>query len=657
MKICTVTLHLWRLFHKCQLSLLLYKQNFQLVNLLSVENLSKSFGEKLLFENLSFGLDQGQKVALIAGNGSGKSTLLNIIMGLDIPDSGKVVLRADIKIAYLTQTPVFNSGENIVDVILNSSNQFVAATREYEEAIMAVDQSDNAENKNRLDKAISRMDALQAWDYESRVKEVLGKLNIGDLHRKMGTLSGGQVRKVALAKVLIDEVDLLIMDEPTNHLDIDMIEWLEDFLNKQRLTLLLVTHDRYFLDNVCEEIYELDHFGMFQYKGDYAWFVEKKAEREARERLEVEKAKNIYRTELEWMRRMPKARTHKSKSRIDAFYDLEQKAKRRLDEERPEFRVKVSRIGNNILELNNIHKAYPDGPEVISDFSYTFKRGERIGVVGPNGAGKSTLFRLIMGEEKLSQGSIKVGQTMVFGYFSQINPPVKPGKRVIELVRDVAEEIPFGNSSTMSAVQFLSYFNFDPTTQYNYYENLSGGEKRRLHLCLILVHNPNFLILDEPTNDLDIPTLNILEDFLMRYTGCLMIATHDRAFLDKLADHIFVFGENGKIKDYYSNYSAYRLERLQEEMQQKKVQQEAKEKHGKPRTNIPRASFRQQQEYNALSSEIEMLETEKTDLLALLSGGETDSEKLQAASKRYADLTAILEEKELRWLELSEICG
>lgn len=627
------------------------------MNLLSVENLSKSFGEKLLFENLSFGLDQGQKVALIAGNGSGKSTLLNIIMGLDIPDSGKVVLRNDIKVAYLAQAPAFNADENIVDVILNTSNQFVAATREYEEAILAVEMVDNTENQIRLDKAISRMDVLQAWDYESRVREVLGKLNIGELHRKMGTLSGGQIRKVALAKVLIDDVDLLVMDEPTNHLDIDMIEWLEDFLNKQRLTLLLVTHDRYFLDNVCDEIYELDQRAMFQYKGDYAWFVEKKAEREARERLEVEKAKNIYRTELEWMRRMPKARTHKSKSRIEAFYDLEQKAKRRLDEDRPEFHVKISRIGNNILELNNIHKAYDNGPEVISDFSYTFKRGERIGVVGPNGVGKSTLFKLIMGQEKLSKGTIKAGQTMVFGYFSQMNPPVKAGKRIVELVRDVAEEIPFGNSSTMSATQFLSYFNFDPTTQYNYYENLSGGEKRRLHLCLTLVHNPNFLILDEPTNDLDIPTLNILEDFLIRYTGCLLIATHDRAFLDKLADHIFVFEGNGKIKDHYSNYSAYRFERLQEEMQQKKILQETKEKREKPRANVQKATFKQQQEYTLLTKEIEALETEKAIVMAVLSASESDVAGLKKASERYAVLISELEEKELRWLELSEICS
>lgn len=624
------------------------------MNYLSVENLSKTFGEKLLFENISFGISEGQKVALIAHNGAGKSSLLNIITGIDIPDTGTVTLRKDIRIAYLQQTPLYNSQLSIVDVILSSDNLYVKATREYEESILLVNTSDSPEHHARLDKAIAQMDVMQAWDYESRVKEVLTRLAIDDLNKKIGSLSGGQLRKVALAQVLISDVDLIIMDEPTNHLDIEMIEWLEDFLNQRKLSMLLVTHDRYFLDNVCDEIYELDQQAVFQYKGNYAYFIEKKAEREAIDRLEVEKARNIYRTELEWMRRMPKARTHKSKSRVEAFYDLEQKAKRQLDENRPELNVKVSRIGNNILELNNIHKSYDGIHDVISDFSYTFKRGERIGVVGPNGAGKSTLFKLIMGEEKLSKGSIKTGQTMVFGYFSQLNPAVKENKRVIELVRDVAEEIPYGASSTMSATQFLSYFNFDHSTQYNYYQNLSGGERRRLHLCLTLINNPNFLILDEPTNDLDIPTLNILEDFLIGYKGCLMVATHDRAFLDKIVDHIFVFERNGIIKDYYSNYSAYRLKKLEDEMSLKRETSESKEKREKPRSSSNKPSYKQQKEFEQLNFEIEMLEKEKAALIEILSKGEAGNSALQEASVKYAAVLEMLNEKEMRWLELSE---
>lgn len=625
------------------------------MNYLSVENLSKSFGDKLLFEKISFGISEGQKIALIAQNGAGKTSLLNIIMGIDIPDEGSVTLRKDIKISYLQQSPVYNPDLSIVDVILSSDNAFVMATREYEECILLVNKIDSAENHSRLDNAIVQMDILQAWDYESRVKEVLSRLEIGDLSRSIGSLSGGQLRKVALAQVLISEVDLLIMDEPTNHLDIEMIEWLEDFLNQRKLSMLLVTHDRYFLDNVCDEIYELDRQAVFQYKGNYAYFIEKKSEREAIDLLEVEKARNIYRTELEWMRRMPKARTHKSKSRIEAFYDLEQKAKRQLEVHRPEINVKVSRIGNNILELNNIHKSYDGQNDIIRDFSYTFKRGERIGVVGPNGAGKSTLFKLIMGEEKLSKGSIKTGQTMVFGYFSQLNPPVKDNKRVLELVRDIAEEIPYGASSTMSASQFLSYFNFDHTTQYNFYQNLSGGERRRLHLCLTLIHNPNFLILDEPTNDLDIQTLNILEDFLISYKGCLMVATHDRAFLDKIVDHLFVFERNGLIKDYYSNYSAYRLSKLEEEMLLKRESAELKEKNVKPRSSSKKPTFNQIKEFEQLTHEIDQLEKTKSELIDVLSNIETNNSVMQEASEKYASLVELLNKKELRWLELSEL--
>lgn len=624
------------------------------MNYLSVENLTKSYGEKLLFQNISFGIDEGQKVALIAGNGTGKSTLLNIIMGLDIPDSGTVTMRNDIRVAYLPQAPQFEPELSILDVVLTSDNLYVKATREYELAVELVNHDPSPVNQRLLSEATTQMDALAAWDYDSRVKEVLSRLRIGDLNRKMGTLSGGQVRKAALARVLIDETNFVILDEPTNHLDIDMIEWLEEFLQKQKMALLLVTHDRYFLDNVCDEIFELDNCSMYHYDGGYAYFVEKKAEREAAERLETEKARNIYRTELEWMRRMPKARTHKSKSRIESFYELEIKAKRRLDDVRPEFQVKERRMGKNILEINNIQKSYEPVGTVIDDFSHIFKRGERVGVVGPNGSGKTTLFKIIMGEERPDLGSLKTGQTIVFGYFSQMNPDIKEGKRVIEVVKDVAEEIVMGNAPSVSASQFLFYFGFDHNTQYNYYSNLSGGEKRRLHLCLTLIKNPNFLILDEPTNDLDIDTLNVLEEFLIGYPGCLLVATHDRAFLDKIADHIFVFEGNGKVKDCYSNYSAYRLQKLKEEnIEKAAAKPEEKPIKAKAPSNKP--TFKQKQEYEKLTADIAQLEKEKAEMLEIMNSGSADPKKLTEASTRYSEITDQLEELEMRWLELSEL--
>jgi len=624
------------------------------LNYLSVENLTKSYGEKLLFDNISFGINEGQKVALIAGNGTGKSTLLNIIMGHDLPDSGTVTTRNDIRISYLPQSLVFNPELSIIDVVLASDNLYVKTIKEYELAIEQVDIEPSVLNQQRLSLATSQMDAIDAWDYDVRVKEVLTRLHIDNLNQKMGTLSGGQIRKVALARVLIDDTNFLILDEPTNHLDIDMIEWLEEFIQKQKLALLLVTHDRYFLDNVCDEIYEIDKCRLFQYNGGYAYFIEKKAEREAIERLETEKARNIYKTELEWMRRMPKARTHKSKSRIEAFYELEIKAKRRIDEIKPEFKVKETRIGKNILEINNIHKSFETAGKIIDDFSHVFKRGERVGIVGPNGSGKTTLFKIIMGEEKPDLGSLKIGQTISFGYFSQINPEVKEGKRVIEVVKDVAEEISIGNNSSVSASQFLQYFGFDHNTQYNYYSNLSGGEKRRLHLCLTLIKNPNFLILDEPTNDLDIATLNVLEDFLISYSGCLMVATHDRAFLDKIVDHIFVFEGDGKIKDVYSNYSAYRLQKLKE-LNVEKAASKSQIKEVKQKSNANKPTYKQKQEFERITNEIANLEKAKAELLEFLNSGNGDSKQLVEASTNYSKIISQLEELEMKWLELSEL--
>lgn len=626
------------------------------MNYLLVENLSKSYGEKQLFKNITFGLNQGQKVALIARNGTGKTSLLNIIMGKDIPDDGQVIIRKDIKVSYLSQNPVFDEDLSVLDVLLNSQNDYFIAISNYEKALALMTKVDNETNRLVLEKAMAQMDAKGAWDYENRIKEILSRLRIGAVDQMVSKLSGGQRRKVALARTLIEDVDLLLLDEPTNHLDIDMIEWLEGILVKQKITLLVVTHDRYFLDNVCDEIIEMDRNQVFHYRGDYAYYVVKKAERLFNEKQEAAKARNLYKKELDWMRRMPKARTTKSKARIDSFYELEGKARKQVDEKTPEFQVKATRIGNKILELNHISKSFDD-LQVIKDFSHTFKKGERIGVVGANGSGKSTLFKLIMEELKPDKGSIVKGQTMVFGYFSQEDPVIKDGMRVIDIVREVADEIPFGTSSTLSAAQFLYYFNFDNNTQSNFYSNLSGGEKRRLHLVLTLVHNPNFLILDEPTNDLDIPTLNILEDFLVKYPGCLMVTTHDRAFLDKISDHIFVFEGEGEIKDYHSSYSEYRLMKQEQDKKKRRTIQIQKElnapKEKSKTSNKP--SFKQKKQYEELGLLIAQLEEEKISLENNMNAGEGSVEEFAQWSQRYSELGIELEDAEMNWLELSEI--
>ncbi len=617
------------------------------MNFLTVENLSKTYGEKLLFHDLSFGINQGDRAALIAQNGSGKTTLLNIILGKVLPDEGKVALRNDINVAYLSQTPEFDTSLSVMDAILSSDTKYVNAVKSYELALISGDEK-------LLQEAIVKMDATQAWDFEHKVKEVLGKLQISDYKQVISTMSGGQKRKVALAKVLLDDVDLLLMDEPTNHLDIDMIEWLETFLIKQKLTLLIVTHDRYFLNNVCDEILELDNNTIYRYKGNYEYFLEKKAERENSELQEVLKARNTYRKELEWIRRMPKARTTKSKARIDAFDDISDKAKRNLNTESIEINVKSSRLGKKILEINNIHKAFGE-KVLLKDFSYTFKGGEKIGIVGANGSGKSTFFKMIMGEEKPDMGKIVAGQTIVWGYFSQDTIDDAANKRVIDLVKEVAEEIPVGTSSSLSASQFLSYFKFSHTTQYNYYQNLSGGEKRRLQLLLSLVHNPNFLIFDEPTNDLDIDTLNILEDFLGKFGGCLLIASHDRAFLDKIVDHIFVFDGIGNVKDYHYSYSEFRVKKEEEEwLEKQKVIKEKDVPAKADRTNAKKKpSFKQLKQKELLEFEIDRLEKLKSEISEKLNT-ELDHEKLIQLSHDFSKTDIELEEKTMEWLELME---
>lgn len=601
--------------------------------LLTVENLTKSYGDKLLFEDISFGINAGQKTALIARNGYGKSTLLDILTGKVLQDSGRVTFSGDIKMAYLPQQADLPARLTIGDFI----------------------------------RSAQRPAHLQDWEYELRVEEMLSRLKINDLGKTIGLLSGGEQKKLALARTLIEEVNFLMLDEPTNHLDISMIEWLEELLARQRLALLMVTHDRYFLDNVCHDIIEIDNSALYHYRPHnpslppYDYYIEKKLERKANEKAEVEKARSLYRTELEWMRRMPQARGTKARARIDAFYELESKAHTRFDEKTPELSVKTERLGGKILEMYNVCKSF-DGQPMVHDFSYTFKKGDKIGIVGPNGVGKSTFLNLLTEQMRPDSGRIVVGQTIQFGFYTQQGLQAKDDQRVIDIIKDVAEVIELEHGREMTAHQFLSYFGFDGATQHNYFGNLSGGERRRLYLLTVLMANPNFLILDEPTNDLDIYTLEILEKFLKGYKGCLVIVSHDRSFMDNLVDHIFVFEGQGRIKDYHSNYSDYlaakqRLLRLEQkakaELRQASYQQEQRQKAA---SSKPKATFKQKQEYEQLSRDIDALTAERTELEALLaSGTSSDLAQLTAASQRIGEIIALLDEKELRWLELDEL--
>lgn len=590
--------------------------------LLTVENLTKSYGDKMLFEDISFGINAGQKTALIARNGYGKSTLLNILTGKTLQDNGKVTFRGDVRMAYLPQQPDLLPHQTVRSFV------YSAQRPEHEDE----------------------------WTFEQRIEEILSRLKLDDkLDQQMQMLSGGEQKKVALSRILIDDTNLLLLDEPTNHLDIQMIEWLEDFLSRQKLAILMVTHDRYFLDHVCQDIYEIDNSRLYHYRGNYDYYLRKKAEREYNERVKVEKAKSLYRTELDWMRRMPQARGTKAQARIDAFYELEEKAHTRFDDTRPQLTVKTERIGGKILEMYNVTKSY-DGVKMVDDFSYVFKKGEKIGIVGPNGIGKSTFLNLLTEQLRPDSGRVIVGQTIQFGFYTQSGMTARPDLRVIDIVKDVAERIDLDNGKDMSAHQFLSYFGFDDMTQYNYFGNLSGGEKRRLYLLKVLMANPNFLILDEPTNDLDIYTLEILEQFLKDYKGCLVIVSHDRSFMDHIVDHIFVFEGEGKIRDYHSNYTEYLAARNAQRRSETLQKREEKPKNERVRDEKPRATYKQQKEYEALTAEIESLNQEKQRLESLLSSGtETEVKKLTDASQRIGDIIAALDEKELRWLELDEI--
>ncbi|MCQ2275593.1 MAG: ABC-F family ATP-binding cassette domain-containing protein [Bacteroidales bacterium] len=626
------------------------------MNYLTVNNVSKTVGEKLLFKQITFGLEKGQKSALIARNGTGKSTLLNIIAGREVPDEGEVVVRNDIVVSYLPQMDSFNEEDSVLNALFDEETPIVRAIKEYETCVTLLEQGlADKVPQERMDSAILEIDRLNAWDYEYRIKEILAKFGIHDIFKNINQLSGGQRKKAALAKTLIADTDLLILDEPTNHLDVEMIEWLENYLSSANITLLMVTHDRAFLDSVCSDIYELSNGSLYHYRGKYDYFVEKKAERLANEAAEHVRLRNLYRRELEWVHTSPQARTSKARARINNFEKLQEQMDRKVEAAPEAFKVQAERIGHKILEISHLDFAYPGQP-IIKDFSYIFKRGEKCGIVGKNGTGKSTFLKMIMGEVKPDGGKITPGLTIKFGYFSQNGMVYAGNKIVLELVKEHAEVIRMENGNYVSASQFLNHFGFPFSQQYTYYQDLSGGEKRKLHLLITLLKNPNFLILDEPTNDFDIDTLNLLEDFLTNFGGCLIIVSHDRWLMNKLVDHLFVFEGDGKIKDYYGNYTEYRLARDKEIRIQKKIEKANRPVEEKPVREPAKnkLSYKEKRELEQLESDIDSLETEKKDIEAKMSAGQGSPEDFAEWGKRYAELNASLDEKTERWMELSE---
>jgi len=620
---------------------------------LSTENISKSYGIQPLFSGLSFNIEEGDKIALIARNGSGKSTLLKILAGKETTDDGKVWIHKDVTVVLFEQEPAMNLSATVIENIFQHDHPVLHAIKQYE---VAVEQ----ENQQLLSECIIRMDELGAWDFESKVKQILGRLQIHHLNQITGTLSGGQKKRIALARTLIDagfehKHVLLIMDEPTNHLDVEMVEWLEHFLNKESLTLLLVTHDRYFLEDVCDEIWELDGSELFTYKGDYQNYLEKKTARLESEKATLSKTKNTYRKELEWMRKQPRARTVKSKARQDRFYDIEKEAKKKTEDNRLELQLKMNRLGGKVAELKKLYKQFDD-KIILKGFDYTFKRGERVGIVGKNGCGKSTFLDILQGIAPPDSGKINIGDTIVFGYYSQQGLQLKQDMRVIEYVKNIAENFPLEKGGSLSAAQFLELFLFEPDKQYTYISKLSGGEKRRLHLLTVLFKNPNFLILDEPTNDLDLPTLSVLEQFLAEYPGCLLIVSHDRYFMDRLVDHLLVFEGDGMITDFPGNFTQYRLEKKEISSNEKTSESLLKETviHETKPEEKKRLSFKEKREFETLQKEIEILSAEKEKITHHLQEGSLPYEEIQALSSRFSEITSQLDDKEMRWLELSE---
>lgn len=621
-----------------------------MANLLQVENLTKSFGVNSLFDDINFTINEGDKVGLIAKNGTGKSTLLSIIAGDDTPDDGKLIFKNDVTIGYLKQLPQFEPHLSVMDTCLIGDDDQSKAIRQYENALIDG-------NNEEMTKAIQAMDFASAWDYEERFKQILSQLKIDDFKQRISELSGGQIKRVALAKILISNPQFLILDEPTNHLDIDMIEWLEAYLSRSRMTILMVTHDRYFLDKICSKILELDQKSIYGYDGNYNYYLEKRAERIDAQNAAVEKARNLLRTEIEWMRRQPQARAHKAQYRIDAFYDLKERAQSRNDKGDVELNVKAGYIGKKIFVAHHVSKSF-DGKVILNDFNYIFSRYEKLGIVGDNGVGKSTFIKLLLDRIQPDSGYFEIGETVKFGYYSQEGIHFDEGKKVIDAIRDVAEHIYFDEKHHYSASQFLQLFLFSPTDQQKLIEKLSGGEKRRLYLAMVLMSKPNFLILDEPTNDLDIQTLEILEDYLSKFSGCLIVISHDRFFMDRCVDHTFVFMGDGVIRDFPGNYSEYRAWKEAHEKEETTAQkQKAELKPAKPRNNnrdnSQKLTFKEKREFEELTESIERLTKEKEELFNLFNSGEQIDDVATKAS-RFEEVKDLLDEMELRWLELSE---
>ncbi len=623
-----------------------------MISYLQIEDISKRYGETVLFENISFGIGKGNKVALIAPNGTGKTSLLNIIAGKDTPDTGSVVFRNDITLGYLEQSPEVNDDNTVMDEIFTADSEEIKVIRQYESMM------ESGETEG-LEEVLEKMEHLKAWDYEAKIKQVLSILKVPDFNQKIKELSGGQKKRIGLAKILIKEPDFLIMDEPTNHLDLEMIEWLEDYLFKTKSTLLMVTHDRYFLDRVCDEIIEIDNNTVYPYRGNYTYYLEKREERLANKTAEISRAQNLLRSEAEWMRRMPKARATKAKYRIEAFHKTKETASQKIIDNKLDIDIKGSRLGKKILEIEKISKSFGD-LNLIKEFSYKFTRGEKIGIIGKNGAGKSTFLNIITGNLQEDSGTIETGETVIFGYYKQEDYDIDPGKRVIDVIKDIAETITLGSGKVLSASKFLEFFLFTDKQQYSYVETLSGGERRRLYLMTVLMKSPNFLILDEPTNDLDIMTLNVLEEYLKLFNGCVLIVSHDRYFMDKIVDHLFVFEGDGIIKDFHANYSIYRDYKLEKDKIEKALLNEKKIEKAPTTKNKPieekqkKLTYKEKIEFEQLETEIEKLTEEKSSIEELLNSGTLSPDELVNKSNRIGEIMNILDEKEFRWLELSE---
>ncbi|MGB0879947.1 MAG: ABC-F family ATP-binding cassette domain-containing protein [Polaribacter sp.] len=613
------------------------------MNYLSVENISKSYGERLLFENISFGINKDQKIAFVAKNGSGKTSILNIIAGLDTSDTGQIVSRKGIQIAYLSQNQNLDANLTIEETIFSTENPILSIINQYEKALL------NPDDTEAYQTAFDLMEQHNAWDFETQYKQILSKLKLDDVSQKVASLSGGQKKRLSLAIILINNPDLLILDEPTNHLDLEMIEWLEAFFSKEKITLFMVTHDRYFLERVCNEILELDAGKMYKYKGNYSYYLEKKEERITLEHVTTAKAKNLYKKELDWMRKQPKARTTKSKSRIDDFYQLKEKAHQRRKDHTIQLEIAMERLGSKILELHKVSKSFGD-KKILDGFNYVFKRGERIGIIGKNGTGKSSFLNVITNQVAIDAGKVVLGETVKFGYYTQDGIVVKEGQKVIEVVKEFGEHIPLSKGRKISASQLLERFLFDKKKQYDFVEKLSGGEQKRLYLCAVLIQNPNFLILDEPTNDLDVITLNVLENFLLDYPGNLLVVSHDRYFMDKIVDALFVFRGDGIVENFPGNYSDFRaydtsLPKESKEKKTKEIQQTATSKNS--------LTYNEKREYGALEKEIENLEKKKTLIENQFANNQISTEEVNKKSIELQKIIVALEQKEERWLELS----